>query len=96
MAHAQPAERASSQTAITLVAAALMAVLLAGIVAFSALGPLGFPAPTGGINVSPAVAESGQQWEEIRRRQQSGYVDAVTVTGDDWERQRRQQSGDGS
>jgi hypothetical protein len=95
MAHAQRAERASSQTAITLAAAAFLAVLLAGIVALSALDPFGFPAPANGFRVTPAVAESGQQWE-VQRMQQTGYVDSVTVTGDDWERQRRQQSGDGS
>ena len=71
MAHAQRAERDSSQTAITLAAAALLAVLLAGIVALSALDRFGFPAPADGFKVTPAVAESGQQWE-IQRMQQSG------------------------
>jgi hypothetical protein len=96
MAHAQPAERASSQTALTLAAAALLAVLLAGIVAFSPLAPFDFGAPTGGNQVSPAVIESGQQWE-LQRRQQSSYADPLTPalieSGRQWELQRRQQGG---
>jgi hypothetical protein len=58
-------------------------------VAFSTVDPFRFRAPAGGIHVTPAVTESGHQWE-LERLQQSGYVDPVTVTGDEWERQRRQ------
>jgi hypothetical protein len=94
MAHAQRAERAFSQTAISLAAAAVLAVVLTGIVAFSTLNLFGIAAPTGErFQAAPAVIESGRQWE-LERRQQMGDVDPVTVTGDYWERQRRQQSGD--
>ena len=91
MAHAQQAERAFPQSAITLVAAALVAVLLAGIVALS--NPFGLRAPVSDrIQVDPAVVEAGRQWE-LQRKQQSGYVDPVIEAGREWERQRKQQSG---
>jgi hypothetical protein len=93
MAHAQQAERAFPQTAISIAAAALAVILLAGIVAFSTMNPFGVLAPAGDrIQIDPAVIESGRQWE-LQRKQQSGYVDPVIESGRQWELQRKQQSG---
>ena len=41
--------------------------------------------------ISPALVESGAQWE-LQRRQQSGDVDPLTEAQREWERQRRLQS----
>jgi hypothetical protein len=93
MAHAQQAERAFPLTAISLAAAAVAAVLMAGIVAFSTVSPSGLFAPVSDrIEIDPIVVESGRQWE-LQRKQQSGYVDPVIESGRQWELQRKQQSG---
>jgi hypothetical protein len=93
MAHAQQAERALPQTAVSLLAAAVAGVLLAGIVAFSTMNSSGLFAPVSDrIQIDPAAVESGRQWE-LQRKQQSGYVDPVIESGRQWELQRKQQSG---
>ena len=93
MAHARQADRAFPQSVIYFAAAALAAVVLTGIVGIVTLDPFGFGL---GIDrpghITPAVLESGRQWE-LQRKQQSGYVDPLVQYGRDWERQRRQQSG---
>jgi hypothetical protein len=93
MAHARQADRTFPQAANYLVAATAAVILVIAIAAIVALRPFGALAPDlDGLGVSPAVLDSGAQWE-LERRAQSGYVDPVLESGDEWERQRDQQSG---
>lgn len=92
MAYAPQADRGFPLSVIHFAAAALAAVLLAGIVAMATLDPFGFGAGVDSpIQLSPAVLESGRQWE-LERLQQLGYVDPLVEDGRDWERERRQQT----
>jgi hypothetical protein len=92
MAHARRAEPAIPQSASYFATAAFAAALLTLIVAL-ALDPFGIRAPAGHPSpMSPALIESGQQWE-LQRLQQGGHVDPLLGSGRDWERQRRQQGG---
>ena len=94
MAHARQADRAIPQAANYLVAAMAAAILVIAIAAIAAFRPFGAVAPDlDGLGVSPAVLDSGAQWE-LERRAQYGYVDPVLDSGDEWERQRDQQNGD--
>jgi hypothetical protein len=75
MAHAQQAQRAFPLTAISLAAAAVAAVLMAGIVAFATINPSGLFAPASDrVEIDPIVVEAGRQWE-LQRKQQSGTPD---------------------
>jgi hypothetical protein len=90
MTHARHADPAVPLTAIYFLAAALAAVVLITVVAVTTLEPFGFGARGEDLpGVSPAVVDSGIQWE-LERRQQYGYVDPVVESGDQWERERRQ------
>lgn len=94
MAQARQADRAFPPTAIYLAAAALAAVVLTAVISIGMLDLFGGQSSSGGgTGVSPAVLESGRQWE-LQRKAQSGYVDPVLQSGRDWEKQRRQQSGE--
>lgn len=73
------------------VGAILAAILVAGTLAFAAIDPFGLRGPSVGSPTSPALFESGAQWE-LQRRQQSGDVDPLTEAQREWERQRRLQS----
>ena len=93
MAHARVAERGIPQSAITIIFTVLAAVFLAAVAAFAILDPLGLGAPAEfEVRTTPAVLESGQQWE-AQRLQQGGYVDPVAQSGRQWELERLQQSG---
>lgn len=93
MAHARVAERGIPQSAITIIVTVLAAVFLAAVAAFAILDPLGLGAPAEfEVRTTPAVLESGQQWE-AQRLQQAGYVDPVAQSGRQWELERLQQSG---
>jgi len=86
------ADRAFPPVAIHQVLAFVAAVLVAGIVALTAFGPLNIQLPvTDGLGATPSVLESGRQWE-LERRAQSGDIVPVIRSGDDWEMQRRDQS----
>jgi hypothetical protein len=86
------AGRAYPPVAIHQVVAFAAALLVAGIVALAALGPLNLQLPSAdGPGVRPAVLEAARQWE-IQRKAESGYVDPVIRSGQEWEQQRRQQS----
>ena len=91
MAHVNQAERNFPQTAFYVFATALMAAAVTVIVALSALGPIRLGPISEPIQISPALAQAGRQWE-LEHKQQSGYVDPVIDYGRDWEKQRRQQS----
>lgn len=92
MADVRSAERYQPRPAIPSIQAAVLAVIVTALVVIGtfslvrAVGGLG-----DGVTVSPAVLESGRQWE-LQRRQQSGEIDWVLESGREWERQRKQQS----
>ena len=90
MAQARQADRALPATAIFLAAAAIAAVVLTAVISTGMLDLFGSQSPASRAGVSPAVLESGRQWE-LQRRAQSGVVDPVLESGRDWEDQRRQQ-----
>ncbi|MEO8510012.1 MAG: hypothetical protein ABI534_02100 [Chloroflexota bacterium] len=93
MAHARVAERGFPQSAVFIVLAVLVAVMLAAIAAFAILDPFGLRAPAiSEVRTTPAVIDSGRQWE-FQRLQQGGYVNPVLDSGRQWEIERLQQSG---
>jgi hypothetical protein len=93
MAHARVAERGFPYSAAYLILAVLAAVMIAAVAAFVTLDPFGLRAPAVvEIHTTPAVMESGRQWE-LQRLQQGGYVDPVFDSGRQWELERQQQSG---
>jgi hypothetical protein len=87
MTHARHTVQAIPLTALAFLAA-VAAVVLVGVVALTTVEPFGLGALGDDLAVSPAVVDSGIQWE-LERRQQYGYVDPVLDSGDQWERQRR-------
>ena len=94
MAQATQAPRTIPQAPtypLAAVGAILAAILVAGTIAFAAIDPFGLRGPSVGSPISPAVLESGAQWE-LQRRLQAGDVDPLTEAQREWERQRRQQS----
>ena len=92
MTHARQAAGGLPTVAINHIAAIAAALLVAGIVALSAFGPLNVQAPfADDPGVNPSVLEAGQRWE-IERRAQSGDIEPVIRSGDEWERQRRLQN----
>ena len=92
MAYAGQAERAFPQVVINPIAAIVAAILFAGIVAFSAFGPLGLMGPTvEGPNVDPALREAEARWE-LHRKLQTGDLEPLRQAEREWERQRIEQS----
>ena len=92
MTHARQAAGGFPTVATHHIAAVAAALLMAGIVALSAFGPLNIQLPpVDGPGVNPSVLEAGRRWE-LERRAQSGDILPVIRSGDDWENQRRQQS----
>jgi len=95
VAQARQAERSFPQVPnfpIAAVAAAA-AVLVAAIIAFSSIDPLGLLRPSvEGLNVDPVLREAEARWE-LHRKLQSGELDPLTQAQREWERQRLQQSG---
>jgi len=92
MSHLRQAAGAFPPVAIHYIAAVAAALLVAGVVALSAFGPLNVQMPpVDDRGVSPLALEAGREWE-IQRRAQSGYMEPVIQSGDAWEEQRRQQS----
>ena len=91
MTHVRQAAGGFPTVATHHIAAVAAALLVAGIVAISAFGPLNIQLPLANDpGVNPTVLEAGRRWE-IERRAQSGDIEPVIQSGDDWERQRRQQ-----
>lgn len=92
MTTVRQADRAYPPVAMHQVVALVAALLVAGIVALTAFGPLNIQLPVAdGLGATPSVLESGRQWE-LERRAQSGDIVPVIQSGDDWEQQRRDQS----
>ena len=90
MTQARHADSAFPLSTISMIGAALAAVVLVGAVAVATLAPQRLDLVADDpITVSPAVIASAQQWE-LERRQQYGYVDPVLESGEQWERERRQ------
>ena len=91
MAHARAAERGFPQSATYIILTVLAAVMLAGIAAFATLDPFGLRAPAiNEVSTTPAVIESGRQWE-LQRLQQGGIANPVLDSGRQWELERLQQ-----
>lgn len=93
MAHARQAERSIPQAptfSIAALAAAAAAVLVAAILAFSAIDPFGLPQPlVEGPNVDPVLRQAEARWE-LHRKLQSGDLDPLTQAQREWQRQRLQ------
>lgn len=95
MAQTRQAERSIPQPAY-LFFAALAAALVLGIIV--AVGMIALPrvdVGTLGNATSPAVMQSGQNWQ-AQRAQQSTYGYALIQSGVDWDAQRAQQTISGS
>jgi hypothetical protein len=94
MAQARQAERSIPQAAYLFPAALAAALVLGLIVAFGMIALPRIDLGTLG-NTSPAVIQSGHDWQ-VQRAQQSTYGYALLQSGVDWETQRLQQSTAGS
>lgn len=90
MAHARQAQRAFPQVAIYPIVAAVAAILVSGILVFSAFDPLGLQAPSVEAP-NPALLEAEARWE-LQHKLQSGDLDPKTTAEREWERLRRQLS----
>lgn len=90
MAHARQAERPVLVIPVFPFLAAIAAIIIAGVLVFFALDPLGLRQPDT-ATVSPHVLASARQWE-IERLAQSGYIEPSVRSAREWEKQRQQQS----
>lgn len=92
MAYAGQAQRTFPQVVINPIAAVVAAIVFAGLVAFSAIGPLGLMGPTvEGPNVDPVLREAEARWE-LHRKLQTGDLEPLRQAEREWERQRIEQS----
>jgi hypothetical protein len=91
MAQARQAERSIPQAAFLFPAALAAALVLGLIVAFGMIALPRVDVGTLGNVTSPAVIQSGHEWQ-VQRAQQSTYGYALLQSGVDWEAQRIQQS----
>ena len=95
MAQARQAERSIPQAAFLFPAALATALVLGLIVAFGMIALPRVDVGTLGNATSPAVMQSGHDWQ-VQRAQQASYGYALLQSGVDWEAQRIQQSSAGS
>jgi hypothetical protein len=93
MAHARQVDRGIPQATIAVLAGIAAAIVVAGVLAFTAFDALDLQRPPViAPEAKPALIEAGRAWE-LQRHAETGYVDPDVRSGRDWEQERRQQSG---